>query len=80
MARPVDIDNWFTFHPVRSSDQRRDYEAIRDAGKEFARVVNEIVPDGVELPESLKAIRDAVMWANAGIACNPPVIEDTPPI
>lgn len=75
MATQDDIENWFTFHPVASDQQRASYQEIRDYGKEFARVVSFDVPKGTELDEAIKHIRAAVMWANAGIACNgsPPV-------
>lgn len=46
------------------------FEAIRSAGKYFALLINEIVPDGRELSLALTKIEEAVFWGNAGLVRN----------
>src|SRR5882724_6967501 len=65
-----DIENWFTFHPVADNKQRHAYELIRSMGRSFASQIVASVPDGPEKEEAIKHLRSAVMWANAGVACN----------
>ena len=45
------------------------YEAIRAAGREFARVVVALTPPSADQTTAVRTIREAVMWANAAIAC-----------
>ena len=69
-ARPeFDLDNLFTHHPP-FGDQIERYKVIRTAGKDFATVILSDVPPSPERSTALRKIREAVMWANAGIACN----------
>jgi len=65
------IRNWFTYHPPQSDEQVVQYQQIRNAGLEFAELVANTVPDSAERHIALNKIREAVMWANAGIACAP---------
>lgn len=67
--RNDEIDNWFTHHPPTEDDTVRKYEHIRSHGRELAVCIDSLVPDGTEKDEAIKRIREAVMWANAGIAC-----------
>lgn len=70
MAHPEpDLDNLFTHHPP-VGDQVERYEAIRAKAKEFAEVLVELVPGSPERSTALRKVREATMWANAGIACN----------
>lgn len=62
------LENRFTYHPVRSEDQAKTYERIRAAGKEFARIVNELAPERPEKGTAIDKIDEAVMWANAAIS------------
>ena len=62
--------NLFRYHPPVDQDQRMRYETIRERGLYFAEYINENVPDGHEKSMAVDRIREAVMWANAGIACN----------
>lgn len=63
------LANWFTYHPpVDNADVAR-YQRIREAGLAFATVLAEETPSGPDLTASLRHVRDAVMTANAGIAC-----------
>lgn len=66
----ADLDNWFSYHPPAGPEDIAAYQAIREAGKRFALVVFEQVPGSRERSEAWSLIRSAVMWANAGRACN----------
>jgi hypothetical protein len=62
------IDDWFVFHPVRPGQQDR-YIAIRAAAKHLAET---IVANSAASPDqtaAIRKIREAVMTANQGIAC-----------
>lgn len=67
---PEEIDNWFTYHPP-TGDQVVHYEALRAAGREFAEAITRHAPSSADRTTALRAVRDAVMWANAAIACAP---------
>lgn len=69
MTTKMNIDRWMTHHPP-TADQVKQYEEIREAGRRFMEVVAKNVADTEERKEAFKMIRAAVMWANAGIACN----------
>lgn len=62
------IEHWFKYHPP-DPDQREAYEAIRQAGKAFALVVDQYAPDSADKTTAIRTIRESVMWANAAIAC-----------
>jgi len=63
------IRNQFTYHPPKD-DQAERYGIIRDAGKRFALAIANATPPGLERDAAIAAVREAVMWANAAIACN----------
>ena len=67
--RVKDLDNWFTYHPPKV-DQPERYAGIRNQAHDLALVIQLNVPAGPERTEAIKKLREAVMWANAGIACN----------
>lgn len=73
---PEDLDNLFTHHPPVGG-QVADYQEIRAAGKAFAAVICERVPPGEDRDSAIRRVRDAVMWANAGVACSPVLMYDT---
>lgn len=60
------IVNDFTYHAPHG-DQPKQYEEIRQTGKEFALLVA-LCPEGRERSLALTHIEEAVMWANAAIA------------
>ena len=62
-----DLESRFTYHPPKH-DQSLRYEAIRAAGKEFARLIVSECPDGREQSLAVTHIEEAVFWANASIA------------
>jgi hypothetical protein len=62
------IDNWFTYH--RPTPEQTDaYERIRLAAKQFAIVIQEATPSCADQTAALRKLREAVMTANAAIAC-----------
>jgi len=66
-----DLRNWFVYHPP-TGDQPVRYEQLRRAAHIFARTVLELVPPGADQAAAIRKIREAVMTANAAIACEPP--------
>jgi hypothetical protein len=62
------IDNWFTYHSTETEDIPK-YEAIRRAAKEFADVIEKNTPPSADQTAAFRKIREAVMTANASIAC-----------
>ena len=68
MITPEMINNWFTYHSP-TPNQTEDYKAIRDAGRKFAEVVLSCTPESADQTTAIRTIREAVMWANASIAC-----------
>jgi len=59
---------WFTYHPP-SPDDAAKYLLIRDAALEFATVIRDNTPESPDQTAALRKIREAVMTANAAIAC-----------
>ena len=65
------IENWFTYHaPVGC--QVDQYGAIRAAGKTLAYAIVQNSPAGPDQTAAIRKVREAVMTANAAIACGPP--------
>jgi hypothetical protein len=64
-----DMDRLFTYHkPV--GDQTERYKAIRLSGRAFAKTILKFTPASAEQTLAIRKAQEAVMWANAGIACN----------
>ena len=68
MITPEQLADWFTYHPPEG-DQPEKYSKIRAAGLAFARVVVENTPASADQTDAIRKIREAVMTANAAIAC-----------
>lgn len=62
-----DVDHMFTYHPPKE-DQIPKYNEIREAGKEFAKVILKHTPGCPDQTVALRHVRTAVMVANAAIA------------
>jgi hypothetical protein len=62
------LEWWFTYHPTTPQKEGK-YEAIRAAALEFAKVVRDNTPEGPDQSLAIRKIREAVMTANAAIAC-----------
>lgn len=65
---PENLDHWFQYHKP-TPEQTSDYETIRNAGKKFALVILSLTPPSADQTTAIRTIREAVMWANAAIAC-----------
>jgi hypothetical protein len=63
------IDNLFTYHPPKG-DQVERYGKLREAGKALAEVIIECTPQCADQSAAIRKVREAVMTANAAIACN----------
>jgi hypothetical protein len=63
-----DLDRWFTYHaPVEG--QRERYIMLRDSGRALAKLIFELTPPGADQSAAIRKIREAIMTANASIAC-----------
>lgn len=62
------IDNWFTYHPPKGDQQER-YVKIREAAKHLATTIVECTPPSADQSAAIRKVREAVMTANASIAC-----------
>lgn len=70
MITKRDLDNWFKYHPP-TTKQTRAYEEIRAAALTFATTVCDLTPVCPDQTTAVRKIREAVMTANAAIACGP---------
>jgi hypothetical protein len=64
----ADLDHWFTYHAPTQLEQVS-YVAIREAAKTFAEVVCAHTVPSADQTAAIRKIREAVMTANAAIAC-----------
>lgn len=62
------IDNWFTHHPPTTA-QVEQYQRIRDEGHRFAAILTALIPPCPDRTVAIRKVREAVMTANAAIAC-----------
>lgn len=62
-----DLDHIFMWH-APSSDDILAYAHIREVGKAFAQAILSNVPEGADQDKAIESIRQAVMFANAGVA------------
>ena len=67
-----DIENWFSYHPPRNDSELYAYQQIRAAAIDFAKVVLDLTPPSPDQTVAVRKIREAVMTANASIACYQP--------
>jgi hypothetical protein len=59
----------FTYHSP-TLDQVEKYKRIRDEAKILALTISAECPQSAESARAINFVRQAVMWANAAIACN----------
>jgi hypothetical protein len=64
----LEIRSWFMYHPPMQ-DERVKYEAIREAGRKLAFVIRDACPEGADTTAAIRKVREAVMTANASVAC-----------
>lgn len=62
------LNNWFTYHPPDAEDLPK-FLAIREAGLNLAKVIVDNTPASADQTAAVRKIREAVMTANAAIAC-----------
>lgn len=62
------IDNWFSYHPP-TPEKTTSYCDLREAAKTFAKAIDLYCPDGADKSAAIRKVREAVMTANAAIAC-----------
>jgi hypothetical protein len=62
------LQNWFIYH-APTVDQLPKFKVIREAALLFAEVVIANTPPSADQTTAIRHIRDAVMTANAAIAC-----------
>lgn len=65
----ADLDNWFSYHAPKPGQPEK-YEAIRSAGYYLAQVILNNAPAGADQSAAIRQVREAVMTANAAIACH----------
>jgi hypothetical protein len=66
----TNIANVFSYHAPRR-DQPERYAALRGMAREFSQKIIDCVPDCADRTVALRTVREALMWANAGIALEP---------
>lgn len=64
----TNVDNWFTYHSP-TPDQLPKYAAIREAGRQLAITILNNCPASADSSAAVRKVREAVMTANAAIAC-----------
>lgn len=62
------LDNLFTYHSPKG-DQPERYGRIREAGKALAQTILDCTPASADQTAAIRKVREAVMTANAAIAC-----------
>ncbi len=63
------IENNYRYHAPKVGQVEK-YEAIRNATKEVALLINKLCPDSREKSEAQTNLEQVTMWANASIARN----------
>ena len=62
------INNWFTYHPSAPKQQEA-YVRIRAHSYALAMLIRDFCPPGADTTAAIRKVREAVMTANAAIAC-----------
>lgn len=62
-----DLRMIFTYHAPKEGQPQK-YENLREAGREIAVLIKDLVPDCEEKEIAINKVREAIMWANAAIA------------
>jgi hypothetical protein len=65
---PEQLDNWFSYHSPDTSQQYA-YAEIRKAALHLASVIASHTPVSADQTAAVRKVREAVMTANAAIAC-----------
>lgn len=62
------LEHLFTYHPPTIENVEQ-YKKVRESALAFAKVVDKECPPGPDKSAAIRKIREAVMTANAAIAC-----------
>lgn len=62
------LERWFTYHSP-TQEQVGQYQAIRNAAKSLASTIVANCPPSPDTTAAIRKLREAVMTANAAIAC-----------
>jgi hypothetical protein len=65
---PDELLNWFTYH-APTDGQPEKYSRIRNAGLVLAQAIVDCTPASADQTAAVRKVREAVMTANAAIAC-----------
>lgn len=65
----TNIEINFSYHRPREGQPEK-YTQLRDKAKEFAYMIDELVPNSREKSLAMTKLEEVIMWANAGIARN----------
>lgn len=65
---PEEIEDQFSHHPTDDPQVLQAYDRIRRKAKDFARYLNEVLPESTEGLTALRRLDDVVFFANASIA------------
>jgi hypothetical protein len=71
LENPAELEqlkNWFSYHPP-VEEQVALYTAVREAGLVLGRAIMLCCPPSADRSAALRKAREAVMTANAAIAC-----------
>lgn len=61
-----------TFEYLKPSEEQiRDMDTIRISAKDYASVLNTILPDGPDKTYVMRKLREVAMWANVAITRGP---------
>ena len=66
-----EVEEGFKYHKP-NEEQIKAIESIRAKSKELAELIVDLVPEGAEKMQAVTYLRQVDMFANAGIAINPP--------
>ena len=76
MTQPkIDLDHIFKYHAPKGN-QFDCYQEIREAAKEFAKVVIANTPNCADQAAAIRHIREAAMTANAAVALDGRLLEE----
>ena len=63
------IDHWFAYHKPKDDAVVQSHTLIREAGRQMALVIASHTPTSADQSAAIRQVREAVMTANAAIAC-----------
>jgi len=72
-----DLEQLFTYHPP-VGDQADRYESLRRGGRALAELILLTTPASADQSAAVRKVREAIMTANAAIACGESLEEPAP--